>query len=220
MRSHEIFDSKAKEYDGWYEKHPALYLSELHAVKSFECRNAVEIGVGTGRFTRDTGVTVGVDPSLEMLKLAPKSLNLVQGVGERLPLRSDGFDCSLLVVTLCFVEDPVKVLKEAARVSEKVIACIVPRDSPWGKHYSKLAEEGNPFYVQARFYTVSEIIKMASRMGLKPNKIMGVLKRGPGIEILEKPATLSADEAERYGFVCIELYRKKMGKAEQANSSR
>ena len=208
MSTSKIFDSKASEYDEWYEKHRELYLSELAATRSFNCQKALEIGVGTGRFTSGTGVIVGVDPSLEMLKkVSADDVDLVQGVGESLPLRSNLFDCSFLIVTLCFVDNPVSVLKEAARVSERVIACIVPRNSPWGRLYSELAEKGNSFYTYAHFYTVSEIVEMASEIGLRLGKLIGTLSYPPGEERVEKPVELELPEAEQYGFVCVELKR-------------
>ncbi len=75
------------------------------------------MGVGTGRFAAPLGLRAGVDPAREMLRLAPRELDLVEGVGEMLLLRSRAFPCVLLVVTLCFVQDPAAVLREAMRVT-------------------------------------------------------------------------------------------------------
>jgi len=206
MCSPSIFDSKAGEYDEWYEKHPAIYLSELAAVKAFRCCKAVEVGVGTGRFTRGTGISVGVDPSIEMLKLAPKSVHLIQGVGEALPFRSKSFDCSFFIVTLCFLKNPEKALSEAIRVSKRIVVCVVPRNSSWGKFYLKLAESGHPFYSHAKFYTVKEVIDLMSKLGAKPHRIYAVLKNPPGEEVLEEPVTVAPERAEGFGFACIEFY--------------
>ncbi len=126
----EVFKARALDYDSWYVKHPSLYKSELLAVARLGCRGGVEVGVGTGRFAASLGLRAGVDPAREMLKLAPRELDLVEGVGEMLPLRGRAFSCALLVVTLCFVQDPAAVLREAMRVAERVAACIVPRESP------------------------------------------------------------------------------------------
>ncbi len=206
MSSSKIFDSRAKEYDEWYERHRAIYSSELKAVKAFNCHRAVEIGIGTGRFTRGTGIIVGVDPSIEMLKLAPKSVHLIQGVGEALPLRSKSFDCSIFIVTLCFLDNPEEALREAVRVSERLLICMVPRESPWGKLYSNLAERGHPFYSHAKFYTVKEVIDLASKLGAKLNKIYATLKNPPGEEVYEEPVAVTPQEAEKYGFVCMEFH--------------
>jgi hypothetical protein len=104
-----------------------LYKSELLAAARLGCRGSVEVGVGAGRFAAPLGLRAGVDPAREMLRFAPRELDLVEGVGEMLPLRRRAFPCALLVVTFCFVQDPAR---ETMRVAEKVATCIVPRDLP------------------------------------------------------------------------------------------
>ncbi|MEM4652077.1 MAG: methyltransferase domain-containing protein, partial [Pyrobaculum sp.] len=114
----EVFKAKALDYDAWYVKHPSLYESELLAAARLGYRGGMEVGVGTGRFAAPLGLKAGVDPAREMLRLAPRELDLVEGVGEMLPLRRRAFPCALLVVTLCFVQDPAAVLREAMRVAD------------------------------------------------------------------------------------------------------
>ena len=208
MSSSRIFDEKAEKYDSWYERNRLIYLSELEAVRMLGCEKAVEIGVGTGRFARGTGVIAGIDPSIAMLKLAPSSIHRVQGVGEHLPFRSRAFACSMLIVTLCFVDDPLRVLEEASRISEKLIVCMVPRESPWGKLYSRLGREGHPFYSHARFYSVGEAIELASKAGFKPRRIISTLSYPPGEKRFEKPREMSLEEAESCGFTCIEFVKE------------
>jgi ubiquinone/menaquinone biosynthesis C-methylase UbiE len=158
--------------------------------------------VGTGRFAAPLGLRAGVDPAREMLRLAPRELDLVEGVGVMLPLRRRAFPCALLVVTLCFVQDPVAVLREAMRVAERVAACIVPRDSPWGRRYREAAW-GHPFYAKARFYTVREVMEMA---GVAPSRVVATLSYGPdAAEAVEEPREVSVEEAEEMGFVCLEF---------------
>jgi len=198
----EVFKARALDYDAWYVKHPSLYESELLAAARLDCRGGVEVGVGTGRFAAPLGLRAGVDPAREMLKLAPRELDLVEGVGEMLPLRSRAFPCALLVVTLCFVQDPAAVLREAMRVAERVAACIVPRDSPWGRRYREAAR-GHPFYAKARFYTVREVMEMA---GVAPSRVVATLSYGPeAAEAVEEPREVSVDETEGMGFVCLEF---------------
>jgi len=155
-----LFDLYAEKYDEWYERHRPLYLSELEAVKLFECRGGLEIGVGSGRFASELGLSCGVDPSYRMLRLVKGDIDLVVGVGEALPFRSDSYPCSLVVVTLCFADDPQQLLREASRVSPRVVACIVPRDSPWGRRYIELGGKGHAIYSHAKFYTVGEVVDM------------------------------------------------------------
>ena len=134
------------------------------------------MGVGTGRIAAPPGLRAGVDPAREMLRLAPRELDLVEGVGEMLHLRSRAFPCALLVVTLCFVQDPAAVLREAMRVAERVVTCIVHRNSPWGRRYREAAARGHPFYAKAGFYTVREVVEMA---GVALSRVVATLSYGP-----------------------------------------
>lgn len=203
MSAKDVFDALADRYDSWYEKHKALYESELKATSAFDCEGGVEVGVGTGRFAVPLGLRAGVDPSIAMLRLAPKDLDLVAAVGERLPFRDKAFPCALIVVTLCFADDPAMMIAEASRAAERVVACIVPRESPWGVRYRREGEAGHPFYSKARFYTVSEVVEFGVRAGMKPGRVSATLRGEKEAEYPVENPTL--DEAERYGFVCVEL---------------
>ena len=70
-----IFDRYYKRYDAWYNKNKFAYLSELEAIKELLPKKGkgLEIGVGTARFAAPLGITTGVDPSENMLKIAKKS---------------------------------------------------------------------------------------------------------------------------------------------------
>ncbi|MEL9991912.1 MAG: class I SAM-dependent methyltransferase [Thermoproteus sp.] len=207
MSTKEIFDAFAEKYDGWYIRHRELYVSELKAASSFNCRGGLEIGIGTGRFAGPLGLRAGVDPSTAMLKLARGDLDLVAGVGERLPFREKAFPCALIVVTLCFADNPLDLMREAARVAERVVVCIVPRDSPWGVKYRREASAGHPFYSRARFYTVAEAVGFGEAAGLDLVSISATLK---DLDEREQPvAAPDLREAEGYGFVCIELTRRR-----------
>ncbi|NOZ88447.1 MAG: class I SAM-dependent methyltransferase, partial [Crenarchaeota archaeon] len=164
MSTAPVFDELWSRYDSWYERNRILAENELEAVKALGLQGrGVEVGVGTGWFASRLGVEFGVDPSLGMLRLARlRGVEAVQGVGERLPLRSGSMDYVLLIVTLCFVDDPLAALREAARVARPggaVAACIVPRDSSWGRFY-QARRSSSPFYRVARFYTVDEVEQM------------------------------------------------------------
>lgn len=195
----------ADRYDSWYARHEALYKSELEAAALLGCSGGVEIGVGTGRFAAPLGLKAGLDPSIGMLSKAPRELDLVAGVGEKAPFRSSAFPCALVVVTLCFADKPEALVEEAARIAGHVVACIVPRDSPWGAHYRREGEGGHAFYSRAKFLSVADVVEMAKRTGLKPARVAATLKRFE--ESHQPPAEVDLAEAEQYGFVCIELIK-------------
>ncbi len=158
-----IFDTLTEKYDAWYDSAEGrpLYESELKCLRPLvedSLKPVLEIGVGTGRFAMHFPGATGLDPSLNALKMAKKrGVKTVQGYGENLPFEDETFGCILIIVTLCFVENPLAVLREAKRVVKKdgsIILGLVPRDSPWGAFYEEKKRAGHPFYGNARFYTL------------------------------------------------------------------
>ena len=201
----DVFERLWERYDAWYERNRSIYESEVRAVLAAlgGAERVLEIGVGTGRFASRLGVrrlVAGVDPAWGMIRAARgRGVDVAQGVGEKLPFRSDSFDAALLTVTLCFVDDPVAVLRESARVAARVASCIVPRDSPWGRLYA--SKRDSPFYRVARFYTIGEVAEMYRVAGLEAEGCISTLyARPPGPMHPEEPRMECSGEA---GFVCI-----------------
>ena len=170
-----VFDGIADKYDRWFDTEPGrlIFHLEVECLRPFvdsAPRPRLEIGVGTGRFAQRLGIEHGVEPSANMLVRALKRGILVQqGVGEELPYQDESFGTVLMVVTLCFVDDPAKVLMEAARVLRidgRLVVGLVPADSRWGTHYAKRAAQGDPVYSNARFLSVGDVVRLAEDAGL------------------------------------------------------
>ncbi|BER93187.1 MAG: hypothetical protein PWP60_1165 [Candidatus Atribacteria bacterium] len=164
-----IFDSYSMEYDEWYDKNRLAYLSEIEALKQVVPRGGkgLEIGVGTGRFAVPLGVSFGVDPSEKMLEIAKeRGVKAFLGKGEQLPFGEAEFDFVLMVVTLCFVDNPDLVLSESRRVLRdggKIIIGIVDKNSYLGRLYQQKKQQGHKFYEKANFYSVDEVIGLLKR---------------------------------------------------------
>ncbi|MEA3328869.1 MAG: methyltransferase domain-containing protein [Candidatus Omnitrophota bacterium] len=156
----DIFNCYYKKYDAWYDKNRFAYLSEIETIKKVLPKKGrgLEIGVGTGRFAAPLGITTGIDPSENMLGVAKeKGINVHLGFGEHLPFKNAAFDYVMIVITLCFVQNPEKVLKESRRVLRKggnIIVGIVDKNSFLGKFYQK---KKSIFYKQANFFSVKEV---------------------------------------------------------------
>lgn len=159
----DFFDKHYQEYDAWYERNKFAYLSELEAVKKVLPKNkyGLEIGVGSGRFAEPLGITVGIDPSEKMIELAQgRGVDARLGAGEELLFKDSIFDYVAIIVTLCFVKDPEKVVTESARVlkpSGKIIIGIIDKESGLGKFYQK---KESIFYGHAQFFSIDEIVRM------------------------------------------------------------
>jgi len=140
-----------------------------------------------------------------MLRVArSRGVEAVLGVGEGdLPFRSDAFDYVLLIVALCFVDEPA-VLQEAARVAKPggaLAACIVARDNMWAATTSGNA--ATLFYTVARLYTAREIEAIMREAGLIVEAYSSVPRFPPWAE-------LRAEEPEptpKGGFACIKARR-------------
>ena len=165
-----IFDKFYKKYDAWYDKHKFAYLSELEALKNVIPKRAkgLEIGVGTGRFAAPLVIKYGIDPSKKMLEIAKKrGVRVKLGYGEKLPFANATFDYVAIIITLCFVKDPLKVLNETRRVLKKngkIIIGIIDKESFLGKFYQK---KKSLFYKQARFFGVKELTHLLEGVGFK-----------------------------------------------------
>ena len=202
-RSFEVFDKYADRYDSWYTRHRITAENEAMCLKGLRLRGlGVDIGAGTGFFTKILGA-IALEPSRQMVSRAKeKGLESIRGVGEYIPVKSDILDYALMVVTLCFLEDPMKALRETWRILKNggiLALCIVPRGSKWGRFYESRRAE-SPFYRMAKFYTVEEVIGMLRDTGFKVESIRATLSYGPLDEArVETPVERYSDR----GFVCI-----------------
>ena len=213
MSTAPIFDELFDRYDAWYLRNRLLAELELRTASMLVPRGGVglEIGVGTGFFASNLGVELGLDPSEKMLRVARRrGVEVVRGVGELLPFRSCSVDYALVVVTICFADDPQELLREAARIVRRggaVIACIVPRESPWGRRYAEEGRAGHPFYSAAQFFTVAEVEEMMRRAGLSIDRRIGVLSFPPGTPPRREEPREDGD-MEDMGFVCVRGVKK------------
>src|SRR5579875_2431038 len=155
MSTAKLFDRLAGRYDAWYEG-PAgavVFPAEVACLRPLLAglpRPWAEVGVGSGRFAQALGVDVGLDPAAVPLALArSRGVAVVRGVGERLPFRSGALGAVLIVVTVCFADDPAALLAEARRVIRDdgaVVLGEVFADSAWGRFYQRKGAAGHPFY--------------------------------------------------------------------------
>lgn len=190
-----IFDENWKVYDNWFDEHPAVFQSEIRAIKKVTPASGrgLEIGVGTARFASILSVKFGLDPSLNMLKVArEREVQVVQGVGEFLPFKDESFHFVLIVVTMCFVSDPRKVLREAARVLKRegvLILGIIDRESRWGRYYEARAAHSK-FYKAARFFSAHDILILLNDIpGAFSEAYQTLLHPPPELRKTERPQT-------------------------------
>jgi ubiquinone/menaquinone biosynthesis C-methylase UbiE len=142
----------------------------------------VDLGCGTGAYTitlAEAGCeAVGVDISPAMLAVARRkvphggSVRWVEADLANLPFPDGRFDRGLLHVTLEFVEDPPRVLREAVRVlapGGRLVVGLILAAGPWAAHYRDRARtEPHSVWRRARFFD--------------PETIAGWIGRAPDAE--------------------------------------
>ena len=209
----QVFDVYAKRYDAWYDKPfgKSAFNLEKACIESL-CKNLrqpfLEVGVGTGRFAQALTIEYGIDISTGVLELATKrEIIVVKGKGESLPFADSFFGGVFIVVTLCFADKPVKILKEASRVlkaDSAVILGLILKESPWASFYREKGEAGNIFYKIATFYSFEELKTMGKKAGLEIVKISSTMFQAPSESLLrfEHPKNGYCKEA---GFVAVKL---------------
>jgi SAM-dependent methyltransferase len=164
------FKAHHRRYEAWFRRHPAAYHSELLAVRALLPWQGLglEIGVGTARFAAPLGISVGLDPSGEMLDYAAeRGVSSIQGVAEDLPFKNAVFDYGFIVTTICFVDNPKTMLNEAHRVLKSkapLVIGFVDRESVLGQQY--LAHQAESvFYREALFYSALEVERLLGDTG-------------------------------------------------------
>jgi len=199
MRQSSVFDKNVKKYEDWYENNPHAFQSELEAIRQQiqtlpENISGIEVGLGTGRFASHLGIKEGVEPSLEMAKLAAKrGIEVVEGVAERLPYSDMKFDF-VLFVTVCFFQNLKEAIKEAKRVLKprgSLIIGFLDADKTIARSYTERKKE-SVFYKKARFLTVKQISSLVLDSGFKDLSFNQTL--------FTDPDQMTAPDIPRAGF--------------------
>lgn len=162
MAKTEAFDRNLNKYEQWFDDNRYAFLSELEAVRELippEGRG-VEIGVGSGIFAEALGIKEGCDPSEKMREKAiERGINAIPCIAEKLPYEDESFDFALMVTTICFVDNPVKAIREINRILKPrgdLIIGFVDKESRIGKQYLEIKDK-SLFYRDATFFSTREI---------------------------------------------------------------
>jgi ubiquinone/menaquinone biosynthesis C-methylase UbiE len=204
LRGPNPFETLAGEYDAWFDEHPALFESELQAMRAVlpeRLGRWIEIGVGTGRFASRLGIGLGVEPAAAMADRARRrGLDVLDGTAERLPLADSSADALFFITTLCFVSDVGRALAEARRVlvpGGAIVVAFLPRDSELGQAVS--ANSSDPFYRAARLLSAQELLRAMADAGFAVDRVVQTLTSLARPETVEAPS----DGCDRGSFVVV-----------------
>jgi len=166
------FESRADEYDSWFDANQALYQVELGAVRELfpPVEKSLEVGVGSGRFAAALGIRTGVEPAESMAAIArSRDVEVISGKAENLPFAAGAFQAVLMVTAICFMDDVDCAFSEAFRVLEShgaLVVAFIDRASSLGRKYAENKDK-DPFYREARFYSVGEVEAALRKAGFR-----------------------------------------------------
>ncbi|MCW0485661.1 class I SAM-dependent methyltransferase [Riemerella anatipestifer] len=150
------YEGRYKRAEIWQKKVMGYLITKDRRVKTL-----LEFGCGTGRFTRwwkEIGIeAAGGDISPLMLSQAKHLFggDLVMADSHNMPFKDNTFDALAFITTFEYYKDPVKVIREAARVGRYGIAM-----GMMNRYSTKVIRRRiqqvfgkNPFYITATFYS-------------------------------------------------------------------
>jgi len=182
------FDELAAEYDAWFDREgKPIFSIEVQAFRRLLPslpKPWLELGVGSGRFARALGIETGIDPSAKMVEISKKrGINATVRHGEHSLFDEETFGTVFLIVTLCFLDSPMDVLRETNRIlmpDGKAVLGLVLKESPWGQFYRQKKAVGHRFYKYATFYGYGEVIKLLEQAGFVTGRTISTLFQKPG----------------------------------------
>ncbi len=112
--------------EGMWESRDALFDLELDSREQ-----VLDVGCGTGELARvlaeeTSGNVFGTDADPRLLSVAREFVPCVAGDAHRLPFPDDSFDLVVCQALLINLPDPVRAVREFARVSSDLVAAIEP----------------------------------------------------------------------------------------------
>jgi SAM-dependent methyltransferase len=165
MKKHLPFDEHVAEYESWFETYPFVFQSEVEALREMlpegDQLSGIEVGIGTGRFSKALGIKEGIEPSIPMRKLAiERGIEVMDGKAEELPYADMRFDFVLMSFCICYFNELLPPFKEAFRVLKKdgcLVVGFLDKNSAIGKEYEE-KRSTSIFYKQANFYSVDKVL--------------------------------------------------------------
>lgn len=203
------FDTSAEDFDVWFSKNEVIFESEMLAQKQLllDPEHTVSIGCGSGIFDEKLGITLGVEPSEDMAKLARKrGMNIKVGTAEDIPYEDETVQGVLLGTILSYVTDRKKAIEEAYRIlrhNGHIVVSFLAREGSYAMLYDLAALRGEydpdtapkapyplKFVKGTHWCSVSEITHLLQEAGFVDLKYVQTLTHHPKYsdEEVEQPS--------------------------------
>ncbi|GIW04379.1 MAG: hypothetical protein KatS3mg059_0999 [Thermomicrobiales bacterium] len=193
------FESLASRYDAWYTTPVGAWADRLESEVIFQLlalqpgERLLDLGTGTGRYAVEAAArgawVTGVDASPAMLSVARERvrasrqpIRLVRADLARLPFPDGSFDAAVAVTSLCFVADPLAVLREARRVLRpggRLVLGELNRWSIWAALRRLKGLVRPTVFRAARFHSIRELHALLRSVGFAVCEWHGLLHLPP-----------------------------------------
>jgi SAM-dependent methyltransferase len=201
-------------YDAWYDSvfgslcHRLERDALLSLARFKPGEKVLDAGCGTGVYLQELlrlGLDVtGVEEDKDMLGYAARGRGrgavLVKASLLDLPFVPSSFDKVITVCTLEFTGDPSAVLKELSRVLKKdgvLLLGFLNKNSAWSRLRMKKGEHAGSVWHGVRFYSISEVVGIASSAGLRMTGFKGAVYFPPEAEGGEAPLLMVMESEVR-----------------------
>jgi SAM-dependent methyltransferase len=182
MKKHLPFDEHVAEYESWFDEYPYVFQSEVEALREMlpegDHLTGIEVGLGTGRFSKALSIKEGVEPSVPMRELAIKrGIEIMDGLAEELPYGDLRFDFVLMAFCISYFDELHPAFKEAFRVLKRngcLVIGFLDKDSRIGKEYEQRKSD-SLFYKHANFYSVEKVKRELKDAGFRHLEIVQTL---------------------------------------------
>lgn len=155
-------------YEAWYHTPRGRWIGDREFIlmqsllRTRKGGSLLDVGCGTGYFSRRfarLGLSVtGIDTDSAVLKFARtqgSDVHYIQGNAQELPFPDNAFDYTIAVTSLCFIDEPLLVLRDMWRVTRHTLVLgLLNRNSLL--HWRKQGQGG---YLGARWDTADEVLK-------------------------------------------------------------
>ncbi len=172
------FQGSAEDYEAWYSTLFGSYAHELEKelvlkfVGTVRGKRILDVGCGTGLYTEilsdEGGSVIGIDPSMDMLRIARgrARASYLRASAEALPFKDGAFDVVVSVLALCFVSNVGKALSEMRRAVRRGGRLVMAVLNKWSSYaiQKRLVSKFRPsIYAKARFFDFLEIKGLGAR---------------------------------------------------------
>jgi SAM-dependent methyltransferase len=167
----DVFEEYAEDYDRWFDEHRDEYLGELARIRKVlppSDSRSIEVGVGSGRFAAPLGVTLGVEPSRALGRMArQRGIEVIRGRAEALPFMNASCSSVLLVTVICYLKDPFPAFRELNRIlipGGFLIVAFIERGGQIQEKYLRESGKGR-FLSHAKFYSEEDVRRLLENTG-------------------------------------------------------